>query len=154
VSTYLPTLKQLQYLVALKTHGHFGRAAESCFVTQSTLSAGIKELETLLGVQLVERDKRNVRLTTVGEDVAARARGLLAAATDLTEAASSAARPLAGLVRARSALTRVQVGEEERVSGAGRVDVALDGDGIDARRRVSRVVCRRATDGRHTTGES
>jgi DNA-binding transcriptional LysR family regulator len=52
VSTYLPTLKQLQYLVALKLHGHFGRAAEACFVTQSTLSAGIKELENLIGVTL------------------------------------------------------------------------------------------------------
>jgi LysR family hydrogen peroxide-inducible transcriptional activator len=39
-TTYLPTLKQLQYLVALKDHGHFGRAAEACFVTQSTMSAG------------------------------------------------------------------------------------------------------------------
>ena len=55
MSIHLPTLKQLQYLVALRTHGHFGRAAEACFVTQSTLSAGIKELETLIGVTLVER---------------------------------------------------------------------------------------------------
>ncbi len=49
MASYLPTLKQLQYLVALHEHGHFGKAAESCFVTQSTLSAGIKELESLLG---------------------------------------------------------------------------------------------------------
>jgi LysR family hydrogen peroxide-inducible transcriptional activator len=68
-------------------------------VTQSTLSAGIKELETLLGVQLVERDKRHVRLTAVGEDVVARARELLAAATDLAEAAQSATRPLSGPLR-------------------------------------------------------
>ena len=47
---HLPTLKQLQYLVALREHGHFGRAAEACFVTQSTLSAGLRELETLLGI--------------------------------------------------------------------------------------------------------
>jgi len=46
---HLPTLKQLQYLVALRRHGHFGKAATACFVTQSTLSAGIRELETLLG---------------------------------------------------------------------------------------------------------
>ena len=45
MATYLPTLKQLQYLVALRDHGHFGRAAEASFVTQSTLSAGIRELE-------------------------------------------------------------------------------------------------------------
>lgn len=46
MSTYLPTLKQLQYLVSLQEHGHFGKAAEACFVTQSTLSAGIRELES------------------------------------------------------------------------------------------------------------
>ena len=68
-------------------------------MTQSTLSAGIKELETLLGVQLVERDKRHVRLTAVGEEVVARARELLAAATDLAEAARSATRPLSGPLR-------------------------------------------------------
>ena len=50
VTAYLPTLKQLQYLVALKDHGHFGKAADACFVTQSTLSAGLRELETLFGV--------------------------------------------------------------------------------------------------------
>ncbi|MEE2740681.1 MAG: LysR family transcriptional regulator, partial [Pseudomonadota bacterium] len=52
MSSYLPTLKQLQYLVALKEQGHFGKAAEACFVTQSTLSAGIRELESLIGVTL------------------------------------------------------------------------------------------------------
>ena len=63
MATYLPTLKQLQYLVALKDHGHFSRAADACFVTQSTLSAGIRELETLIGVTLVERTRRVVRFT-------------------------------------------------------------------------------------------
>ena len=58
MSTYLPTIKQLQYLVALHEHGHFGRAAEASFVSQSTLSAGIRELESLLGVTLVERSRR------------------------------------------------------------------------------------------------
>ena len=62
MSTYLPTLKQLQYLVSLQEHGHFGKAAEACFVTQSTLSAGIRELESLLGLMLVERTRRVVRL--------------------------------------------------------------------------------------------
>src|SRR5215475_9123667 len=95
----LPTLRQLAYLVALSERLNFRIAAESHFVTQSTLSAGIKELESLLGVQLVERDKRHVRLTAVGEDVAARGRELLAAATDLTEAARSATRPLSGPLR-------------------------------------------------------
>ena len=95
----LPTLRQLAYLVALSERLNFRAAAEAQFVTQSTLSAGLKELETLLGVQLVERDQRHVRLTAVGEDVAARARDLLAAATDLAETARTAARPLSGLLR-------------------------------------------------------
>ncbi len=95
----LPTLRQLAYLVELAQRLNFHAAAEAQFVTQSTLSAGIKELETLLGVQLVERDKRHVRLTAVGEDVVGRARELLAAATDLAEAARSAGRPLAGPLR-------------------------------------------------------
>jgi LysR family transcriptional regulator, hydrogen peroxide-inducible genes activator len=95
----LPTLRQLAYLVELSRHLHFGAAAQAQFVTQSTLSAGIKELETLLGVQLVERDRRHVRLTAVGADVVARARDLLAAATDLAESARSAARPLCGSLR-------------------------------------------------------
>ena len=85
----LPTLRQLAYLVELSERLNFRVAAEAQFVTQSTLSAGIKELETLLGVQLVERDQRHVRLTAVGEEVAARARDLLAAATDLAETARS-----------------------------------------------------------------
>ena len=91
-----PTLRQLAYLVELSLRLNFRVAAEGQFVTQSTLSAGIKELESVLGVQLVERDNRNVRLTAVGEDVVARARELLAAATDLAEAARKAARPLTG----------------------------------------------------------
>lgn len=95
----LPTLRQLAYLVELSERLNFRVAAEAQLVTQSTLSAGIKELERLLGVQLVERDNRNVRLTAVGEDVVARARELLAAATDLAEAARSATQPLCGPLR-------------------------------------------------------
>ena len=66
MTTYLPTLKQLQYLIALADHGHFGRAADACFVTQSTLSAGLRELESLIGITLVERTRRVVRFTPLG----------------------------------------------------------------------------------------
>ncbi len=66
MTAHLPTVKQLQYLVALRQHGHFGRAADACFVTQSTLSAGLRELENLLGVVLVERTRRVVRFTPLG----------------------------------------------------------------------------------------
>src|SRR5262245_7051359 len=95
----LPSLRQLSYLVELAERLNFREAAEAQFVTQSTLSAGIKELETVLGVQLVERDRRTVRLTAVGEEVVGRARGILAAASDLADAARSAAKPLSGPLR-------------------------------------------------------
>jgi LysR family transcriptional regulator, hydrogen peroxide-inducible genes activator len=95
----LPTLRQLGYLVELSERLNFRAAAEAQFVTQSTLSAGIKELETQLGAQLVERDQRHVRLTSLGEEVTVRARQLLAAATDLAELARSGARPLSGTLR-------------------------------------------------------
>src|SRR5258707_8685184 len=95
----LPTLRQLAYLVELSERLDFRVAAEAQFVTQSTLTAGLKERETQLGVQLVERDNCNVRLTAIGEDVVARAKELLAAATGLAEAARAATRPLSGPLR-------------------------------------------------------
>jgi LysR family hydrogen peroxide-inducible transcriptional activator len=98
-ATYLPTLKQLQYLVALQDHGHFGRAAEACFVTQSTLSAGLRELETLIGVTLVERTRRVVRFTWLGERIADKARRVLREAEELGDLARAAGRPLTGEMR-------------------------------------------------------
>jgi len=91
---YLPTLKQLQYLVALRDHGHFGRAAESCFVTQSTLSAGLKELEALLGATLVERTRRVVRFAPLGAKIADKARRVLREAEELSDLAGAESQPL------------------------------------------------------------
>lgn len=99
MATYLPTLKQLQYLVALRDAGHFGRAAESCYVTQSTLSAGIRELETLIGVVLVERTRRVVRFTPLGEAIVDKARKVLREADELADMARAAGRPLSGEMR-------------------------------------------------------
>ena len=99
MSIHLPTLKQLQYLVALRNHGHFGRAAEACFVTQSTLSAGIKELETLIGVTLVERTRRVVRFTPLGIRVAEKAQRILRETEDLADMVRAAGKPLAGELR-------------------------------------------------------
>ena len=99
MSVHLPTLKQLQYLVALHTHGHFGRAAEACFVTQSTLSAGIKELETLIGVTLVERTRRVVRFSPLGLRVAEKARRILRETEDLADMVRASGKPLAGELR-------------------------------------------------------
>jgi LysR family hydrogen peroxide-inducible transcriptional activator len=94
-----PTIKQLQYLVALRQHGHFGKAADSCFVTQSTLSAGLRELETLLGVTLVERTRRIVRFTALGEKVADKAVRVLREAEELAELARAEGKPLHGELR-------------------------------------------------------
>ena len=99
MSTYLPTLKQLQYLVALRDAGHFGRAAESCHVTQSTLSAGLRELETLIGITLVERTRRVVRFTPLGERIVDKARRVLREADELGEMARAAGQPLSGEMR-------------------------------------------------------
>lgn len=95
----MPSLRQLHYLLALHEHEHFGRAATACFVTQSTLSAGIADLERLLGVVLVERTKRTVRFTSVGEEVVTRARLVLRGAEDLCETARAASQPLSGAIR-------------------------------------------------------
>ena len=99
MTVHLPTIKQLQYLVALREHGHFGKAAEACFVTQSTLSAGLRELETLLGVVLVERTRRIVRFTALGERVAAKASAVLREAEELAELARAEGQPLHGELR-------------------------------------------------------
>jgi LysR family hydrogen peroxide-inducible transcriptional activator len=95
----LPTLRQLRYLVALADHLNFTKAAEICAVTQSTLSAGIAEMETLLDAALVDRSTRSVVFTPLGEETVARARVILQQAEDLALAARAAGEPLSGTVR-------------------------------------------------------
>jgi LysR family hydrogen peroxide-inducible transcriptional activator len=99
MAVHPPTIKQLQYLVALREHGHFGKAADSCFVTQSTLSAGLRELEALLGVTLVERTRRVVRFTALGQKVADKAIRVLREAEELAEMARADGQPLHGELR-------------------------------------------------------
>ena len=96
---HLPTLRQLRYLVALAEEAHFGRAAANCFVTQSTLSAGIKELEEILDTRLVERTKRSVMVTPLGEEITHRARRIISEAEGLAELAASSRKPLVGDLR-------------------------------------------------------
>ncbi|MCI4666413.1 MAG: hydrogen peroxide-inducible genes activator [Neomegalonema sp.] len=97
--THLPSFRQLRFLVALADELHFGRAAARCNVTQSTLSAGLKELESTLGIVVAERSKRHVFLTSIGERLAERARRLLADAEAMVEMAAAEGRPLSGLLR-------------------------------------------------------
>ena len=92
----LPSLRQLSYLVTLSETLHFTEAARRSFVTQSTLSGGIMELERLLGGVLVERDRQNVRLTPLGEEVVRRARFLLADAQDLMRLSREMSEPFTG----------------------------------------------------------
>ena len=99
MSAALPTLRQLKFLVALADHGTFSRAAEAAFVTQPTLSAGIKELEGILGAMLVERGARGATLTPAGEAALSRARIVLTETEDLVHAARAAGEPLSGAFR-------------------------------------------------------
>ena len=94
-----PTLKQVRYLVAVSESGHFGKAAASCHVSQSTLSAGIAELEDILGVPLVERNNRAVILTLLGEEVVRRGRSILLDVEDVRSLCDASAEPFAGKLR-------------------------------------------------------
>ena len=98
-SSALPTLRQLQFLAALNTFGSFVRAAEAVGVAQPTLSAGVKELEHVLGVQLVERGRTGAILTPAGEEAARRAADVLAQVEDLVRAVRRADGPLTGPFR-------------------------------------------------------
>ena len=95
----LPTMKQLQYLVALADTQHFGRAAERCNITQSTLSAGIRDLESVLGTAVAERSNRHVLMTRVGTNIAGRAKALLREAEEVMEIASADRTPMTGEMR-------------------------------------------------------
>lgn len=99
MTTFLPTIKQLQYLVALSEHGHFGKAADACYVTQSTLSAGVRELESLVGVTLVERNRRVVRFTALGDRIADKARKVVREAEELGDMVRASGQPLTGELR-------------------------------------------------------
>ncbi|QGF23760.1 LysR substrate-binding domain-containing protein [Raineyella fluvialis] len=92
-------LRDLEYLVALHEHRHFGRAAAACFVSQPTLSTQLRKLESELGVELIERSSRSVIFTAVGEAVVVRARRMLADAEDIRALARQAGTPHAGTVR-------------------------------------------------------
>lgn len=92
------TLTDLRYIVALAKELHFGRAAEKCFVSQPTLSVGVKKLEDELGVALFERGSE-IRLTAVGARVVAQAEQVLAAADQIKELADAGRDPLGAPLR-------------------------------------------------------
>jgi LysR family hydrogen peroxide-inducible transcriptional activator len=92
-------LRDWEYFIAVADHLHFGKAAAACHVTQPTLSAQLKKLEHYLGVNLVERDHRNVWLTPLGQEMAVRARRMLNEAAGLKQLARSQFNPLAGDIK-------------------------------------------------------
>jgi len=99
VGPMLPTLRQLQYLKLLAEHASFSRAAEAAHVSQPALSAGVQELEKILGAPVVERTRGAIQLTAVGAEAVRRAEDVLARTEDLVEAARNAGKPLSGRFR-------------------------------------------------------
>ena len=95
----LPSLRQLKYLVAIGEYLSFTKAAEACFVSQSTLSAGLKELEETLGAQLIERDRQNVSVTPMGAAVIQRAQSLLTSTQDMVDFVSHTGGSMVGTLR-------------------------------------------------------
>ena len=93
------TLRQLRYFDALAEHGHFGRAADVCAISQPALSVQIKELEESFGAPLLERTTRRVRLTSFGEDVLVRVRDILRSVDELGDMARAAQSGLTGRLR-------------------------------------------------------
>jgi len=89
------TLQELKYLVALADHGHFGRAAEACFITQSTLSTQIRKLEDFLGVTLFDRSLKRVTPTPIGREILAAARSIVEESERIRELARHAQDPMA-----------------------------------------------------------
>jgi LysR family transcriptional regulator, hydrogen peroxide-inducible genes activator len=95
----VPTLRQLEYLVALADLRHFGRAAQTCHVSQPSLSQQLRALEQRLGILLVERNQTSIELTPIGREMAERAKSVLVAVQDMREVARRAKEGNAGTIR-------------------------------------------------------
>ncbi|MCP4010559.1 MAG: LysR family transcriptional regulator [Proteobacteria bacterium] len=95
----LPTVRQLQYLSALRKFNHFGNAAKNCFVSQSAFSTAIKELENQLDISLVDRTNRSVVFTPAGKIIESQARRALSSIEELVDLAKSVSEPFSGIMR-------------------------------------------------------
>ncbi len=95
----LPTVKQLRYLIELEKHGHFGKAAEACFVSQSAFSVAIRELESTLGTQLFDRTNKSVTITAMGQEIVVQARLVIRDLEALMDMAQVSSEPLSGKLR-------------------------------------------------------
>lgn len=92
----LPALKQLQHLLALHVHQHFGRAAAACFISQSTLSASIGQLEAMLELPLLERDHKSFIFTAAGKEIVERSKEIIQNCSDLVDSAKNNKQPMQG----------------------------------------------------------
>ena len=95
----MPSIKQIRYICAVAEYKHFSKAAEACFVTQSTLSAAIQDLESQLGVIIFERSKKTVLITPSGEKLLAQARKILGEIEDFVSLAKMNQDVLTGEIR-------------------------------------------------------
>ena len=94
-----PSIKQIRYICAVAEYKHFSKAAEACFVTQSTLSAAIQDLESQLGVIIFERSKKSVLITPSGEKLLNQARKILGELEDFVSLAKMSQDALSGDIR-------------------------------------------------------
>ncbi len=122
------SIRHLRYFESLAQHRHFGRAADACAISQPALSLQIKELEGIIGAPLVERGARQIRLTGLGEDFAARARAILQSVDELADLGRASDGPISGRLRigviptiAREAVTKKLI--EDLLEG--RLDTAI-----------------------------
>jgi len=95
----LPSLKYLHYLVNVHQYRHFGKAAKACYVSQSTLSTGIANLEKVLNVQLIERDSKHVLFTPLAEDVVKQSKQILLGIDELSQMVERYSKPFGGRLR-------------------------------------------------------
>ncbi|MEZ5496780.1 MAG: hydrogen peroxide-inducible genes activator [Gammaproteobacteria bacterium] len=91
-----PTVKQLRYYIALVENNHFGKAAESCFVSQSAFSVAIKELESVINGQLVDRTNKSVTITSLGKEVYTQAKLIIRELSHLLDISQGNDKPLSG----------------------------------------------------------
>jgi LysR family hydrogen peroxide-inducible transcriptional activator len=95
----MTTIRQLEYIAAIADHGTFQAAADACHVTQPGLSAQVRQLEDVLGLQLFERGRKPLLVTSAGQEILKRARVVLAAVGELEDAARCASQPFTGTLR-------------------------------------------------------
>lgn len=142
------TLKQLRYFEALARHGHFGRAAEDCAISQPALSMQMKEMEEQLGAALFERGPRHVRLTGFGEEIAGRARDILRAVEELGDLARAARDRMVGRLRLGIIPTIAPYLLPGLIAALGRQHQGLD---IHVRETLTQTLLREVADGRIDT---